>query len=291
MLAVLALVVAVFGPGVRRGAVWRRRLAAIVDLVEVPLHDIVSLLHRDHRVAAGGIDEAALAGALAVLQGGKRSHRRIDRADQRTVERAAEIGADVAPIGLFPHQPILVLAQHDPATYGLELIAVAGDRSILAEASEAVCLAIDDIGLDLALLVIADAQLVAGVGGEAIDEDVAILEQFEEDFAPAVGAQIELDAALVAVAHEVERTIFRRHKSAEYAQVVALPRPFNLDHVGPEIGHQPAGVVTCRQPRAFKHADSLQQRNHRSSFLIEKLIVRRPNARRGRPALAARDCG
>jgi hypothetical protein len=136
------------------------------------------------------------------------------------------------------------------------------DLAVLPAGAEAVGLAVDNAGLDRALGRIADAQLLARVAREAVDEDVRRRQQVIENGAPRIRPQVEFDAALVPVAQQVKHAVLRGDAVTELPQVITGARSLDLDHVGPEVTEKAAGLVTGRQYRAFQDPHATKQVHH-----------------------------
>src|SRR5215208_6186515 len=143
-------------------------------------------------------------------------------------------------------------------------LTVRRDGGVRTGSAVAGVLAVDDVGLASSLRLEADAQLLAGVGGVAVDEHVGRGEQPPEDLASRVRAQVEPDAALVAVDLDMGGAVTRHDLAEEVAKVVPHRWTFDLDHVGAEVTEMSSDGVAVEEHRRLDDSDAGKQLAHLS---------------------------
>src|SRR5579875_546964 len=173
------------------------------------------------------LDVLALAGELPLIERGQDADRAMQPgagvADRQT-------GLDRPAVGLAGdrHRPAGRLRDHVEG----EIVPV---RPVIAEALD---LGIDDPGIDLSDLVVAEAEPLDDPGREIFDKDVGLLDQPADQRAPLFMLLIGGHAALVRVQqHEIVR-IDALFVGRGAAALLALGRLLDLDHIGPEPGQR-----------------------------------------------------
>ena len=120
-------------------------------------------------------------------------------------------------------------------------------------------------GFDGAHVVDVDTQLLAHRGQRAREEDVAGRRDAEERLAARVGGEVDDDAALAPV-RDLEERVGAVDLEVEEVLEPALRVPgrrLDLDHLGPEVGHDRAGRGDERPVRELDHLDSRERSGHR----------------------------
>ena len=215
------------------------------------------LVHQpgDLGVEQGGVDMLALAGEVAVAQGGQ------DRAGG--VHAGHHVGDGHAHLGRLA---VGVAGDaHDPA-HGLGQQVVARTRCVGAGLPETGDAGVDEAGEALLDLVIGEAMAGKVADLIVLDEDVGALQQLEQD-RPALGlSEVQSDGALVAVGAEVIGALggvvavaVLQEGRAPAPDIVAGPRPLDLDHVGPEIAQGLGGDRGGQDARGVDDADAVKR--------------------------------
>ena len=182
-----------------------------------------------------------------MVQRGERADRRVQRGvavDQRG--RGAERLAD--RLAGQRHQPAHRLAER------IECGAVA-IGPVLAEAGDRDQ---DDVGLQLAQLLIAEAHRLHRAGAEILQHDVGGLHQRGEDLLAASRAHVQAEALLAAVV-DGEIDALAAHHRLGFAGFLAAEL-LDLDHLGAEIGQDHAAARPGLIPRQFQHPNAFEDR-------------------------------
>jgi hypothetical protein len=109
---------------------------------------------------------------------------------------------------------------------------------------------------------IREAEARQHAGAEIVDQHIRPPNQFEQDFFALGAAQIQRQAALVAVVSDEMRTI---KITAEVAEGIAALAVLDLDHGGAQIGQQHAGERAGNHGGEFKHPHTVKHAAHVSS--------------------------
>ena len=148
---------------------------------------------------------------------------------------------------------------HDPAvTLGDQI--VAGQIAALAAHAEAGDRHVHQIGLERRQGRVVYPQLRLASLDLIGHDHVGVRHQRVQQLAPAISAEIEGDAALVAVYREKPQRLAGKERRPPAAGVVAFA-PFHLDHAGAEIGEQQGRVRAgdgrgqVQHPHAFEQTD------------------------------------
>ncbi len=206
--------------------------------------------HGQRRIHQAAIDELALAGLVAVAQGGEGADRRMQRGvavDQRGggAERLADRRAGQA------HQPAHRLAERvEGGALAIgAVLAEAGDRGQ------------DDVRLQLAQPVVAEPHLRHRPGTEVFEHDIGARHQRGEDLLAARGPQVEAEALLAAV---VDREIdaLAAHQRLRLARLLAA-QLLDLDDLGAEVGEDHAAARAGLVPRQLEDPNAVQRSAHR----------------------------
>jgi hypothetical protein len=130
---------------------------------------------------------------------------------------------------------------------------------------------VDQPRIDRLRLLVAKAQARHRAGPEAFEQHVGLGDQRAQPLAAFVGLQIERDGSLVAVQ--------RRMEGRELARRITAGRPFDQDHLGPQIGHQQRRI---RARILLGQADdpNAGQRAGRLCLRLARHLARRPSRRR-----------
>src|SRR6185436_2095098 len=96
--------------------------------------------------------------------------------------------------------------------------------------------AVDDALVALARSLVVEAQAFQGVHAEVLDDDVALLDQLEEQLLPFGLLQIDDDAALVAVQADEIGGLAVLERDAPHAREIARAGRLELDHLRAEVG-------------------------------------------------------
>ena len=151
------------------------------------------------------------------------------------------------------------------------VLPVAGDR------------AEDDLRVDGAHRLVADAEAVEHAGPEGLEHDVVLAHEREQQLAPGVLLEVDADRALVAVQREKQRRARARRRALDIrrrpADVVAHPHVLDLQHVGAVVGEQQRAEAAGQQPAEVEHAHAFQRQAAGAGH-------RGPDGRRARRAAA-----
>ena len=102
-----------------------------------------------------------------------------------------------------------------------------------------------------------ETHLFQGARHEILDQHIGFAQQAPEKVFPLIRAQIEGQAALVAVEdHRVEALAF--DEGTERAAVLAAARRFHLDDVRPHVAQQHGAVRARYEARQVHDADAIQ---------------------------------
>jgi hypothetical protein len=95
-------------------------------------------------------------------------------------------------------------------------------------------------------------------GAEILDDDVAALDQLQEQVPPARRPDVEGEAFLVARVHRPEEPVSVEFGLSPGAQRVGPARQLDLDHLGAHVGQQPRAVGAGDQGAQFEHSDAFE---------------------------------
>ena len=178
-------------------------------------------LHRQHRVVERDADLLALAAALALQQREQDALHHV-HAGGVVGQRGGVGGHRMRRIGLPRHHAAHRLRQH-------VLAALVGVRAGLAEAGAD---GVDDAWVERAAGVVAEAHAVHHAGAEVVDDDIGAGDQRLHRRHALGVAQVEGDAALVAVEAAEDRVVDPLRRREGRAAQVAGAGALDLDHVG-----------------------------------------------------------
>src|SRR5208337_3061092 len=140
----------------------------------------------------------AFAGAIAMAQRGHRTNSTMQSTHQ------------VSDRGRVLHRRSIHRAvQRHEAGYRLRDRVVTGPAGIRTELAPSGNRHVNDVRLERAYRLVADAPFVHGPGLEIFDHDVGFGGQLEEDLAPLTASEVEAQAALVTIECRVRPTDFR----------------------------------------------------------------------------------
>ena len=140
-----------------------------------------------------------------------------------------------------------------------------------------------DLGVDLLQLLEAEAALGERAGAHRLDHRVGVADELEVDLDRLGLAQVERDAALVAVDVEVQQRVALDDRPRHLADVVALGR-LDLDDVGAEVGEEAAELARAEQ-RALDHPDTVEEGGTIGHGVV--LLLQRGGQGSGRQAVRA----
>ena len=143
----------------------------------------------------------------------------------------------------------------DPVAVGTPL----GSRTFNAHHGD---VADDDVGLDLAQVVVADAPAVETVGGVVRGDEVGLFGEFADGLDAFLGFEVERDrllaaGAVVERAVGVDREVVRR-LHAPVANRVDAGLRFDLEDLGAEVGEQPGAERTGNGPGEIEDSDAVE---------------------------------
>src|SRR5262249_14277020 len=104
------------------------------------------------------------------------------------------------------------------------------------------------------------AHAIDGAGGEVLDHDIALLDQFCEDPGAGSGLRIQRDASFVGVQHREIQAVDTRNIAQLSPCRITFAGPLDLDDVGAE----PRQDLSARRPRL--HVRHIQNPNTLESF-------------------------
>jgi hypothetical protein len=117
--------------------------------------------------------------------------------------------------------------------------------------------ALDDVGLDLFQVVIAEVRAFHRAGADVVDDDVRLRDHLAHEVQPLVGLHVDLDREdLLVDRQEIGRGVDVH--PAISAHLVKVGAAFHLDHFGAEMGQHLAGVRPRPDLSDFQHADARQ---------------------------------
>jgi len=217
--------------------------------------------HQPHRrPEQRDVDDRPLTGLLAMVE---------SSGDPAGDERGAD---GIAEGGALHDRRLARLTQHvrdaaaRPERAGIESTAL-GFRPLGALAGP---LGVDDLRVDLLQVVVVDLQAPSSRGQEAGQEDVGFLHQGVQHLAPAVGAEIEPEAAFVAAAvldEEVEAVGAGNDAGADQAaQRIAAGGMLDLDDLGAPVGNHRPGTGHEEPFCHFDQADPVEHLQHSCSL-------------------------
>ena len=198
------------------------------------------------------LDVLALAGALAVEEGGRDRH--------RAGEAGVEVGGSGRGDDLGRAERVDLAVAGQQAGVGLRDGVGAGTEGARPLLAEAGVLEVDEVGPEGAQRPVVHAQALrharAGVDHEHVEaRDDAVHQLLRRGM-----AQVDDERALAAV-ERVEALALAGHEAARLAAALASRR-LDLDHVRPEVGEVEAAVRPRHDLRDFEHLDPVQRARH-----------------------------
>ena len=223
-----------------------------------PRHQVVHALvgdRADHHVQHADIDIVAQARLAAARQRGQHRHRGVHAGHQVDDGHAHFLRAAAGQV--------VALARHaHQAAHGLDHEVVGGVvrlRAILAKAGDG---AVDQARVDFFQAGVIEAELGQGAHLVVLQQDVRLQRQRAHDLLAFAGIEVDRDGALAAVGGQVVARFARlvavlvfQERRAPAARVVADFRPFDLDHVGAEIGQDLARPRAGQDAAQIEHFD------------------------------------
>src|SRR5437762_553341 len=205
--------------------------------------------HREAGIQQAAIDHLALAGAVAVPERRQSADRRVQRGvavDQRG--GGAKRAADRLPGQV--HQPGHCLAERVES----RTVAIG---AVLPEAGDGYE---NDVLLQLAEAVVAEAHLLHDPGAEVLQHDVGGRHQGGENLLAALGAHVEAEAFLAAVVDREIDALAAHHRfgAAGFFATDLL----DLDDLGAEIRQDHAAARARLVPRQFQDPHAFQTSDH-----------------------------
>ena len=200
-------------------AVAHQRLAAQLGARERHAHVV------DHRVLHRHLQAAALAGLGAL----------VERAQD--ADRHQHAGAGVAEgRARLDRRPVGVAGDADRAARGLRDHVEGEALLVRAAGAEALDLAIDDAGVDLLDLVIAEAQPLDRAGRHVLDRDIGLLQQPRTISSPRGDLRFKVTDFLLALNWWKYQGSLSGLPRLQPAAGIARARVLDLDHLGAEPG-------------------------------------------------------
>src|SRR6267154_5046211 len=201
----------------------------------------------DHRVLHRDLQPPPLAALLPLVQ-------RAENAD-----RHQHAGAGVAEAWAGLHRRAVTVAGDAGRAAGGLRDHVEGEVFLVGAAgAEALHLAIDDPGLELLDLVIAEAQPLDRARRHVLDRDIGLLQQLANDFEAARRFQIQRQRLLVGVELvEVPRVVVGLARLQAAARIAAA-RVLDLDHLGAEPGQAFGAGRPCLELGEIHHPDAFE---------------------------------
>ena len=228
------------------GAVAFRQLAGVFVAVDRAFHP------GDRGLEQRGVDHAALPGALALLQGGKRADD-APHAGSLVVDRRRAEGRRVfRPAGHGHHRAIGLQQRVEPRRQP--------QRAGIAEGPDG---AVDQPRIDRQQRLRPDADIVDNAGTQVLDQDIRGFHQLFQPGDVVGGFDIHRNRPLVAVLRMEEQRIPLHERRAPEPGVVAAIRLFHLDHISAHIGQDGTGQRAGQRLADFDHADSVERSGHR----------------------------
>ena len=132
----------------------------------------------------------------------------------------------------------------------------------------------------------AQSQTVGDTGREVLDQHVCTPEQIEEQVAAGFVLEVQADAPL----GPVDRKIIRAESIARGAKIRRSPRtrvipagrPFDFDHVGPQIGQDHRAVRPGQNTGNVENRQPVQGRGRILLWLHHKKVCKKPAERKPR---------
>ena len=247
--------------------VERRRRA----VGEHPFHQLGALVG-GRRLHQAGIDVAALAVAQLAHQ---RRRQRLEG-----VEAGRDVDRDHA---LPPRRAVGQAVHHHHAAEGLDQPVDGRPLAVGPGLAEARHRAVDDLGIDLPGVLVAEAQPRDDARPEALDDDVGLGHQLVHDGLAVGRLEVERDRALAAVEGDGMGAVIAL-ELAQRAAPVALRR-LDLDDVGAVQRQQHRGMRPGHALREVEHGDAVVRAFDHEPAPPGRLNVRLPTAGRARSDL------
>src|SRR5262249_49534104 len=128
--------------------------------------------------------------------------------------------------------------------------------------AEALDRGIDDARVDLLDAAPGEALPIEHAGSEILDQDVALLQEPDEDVLAMGRFHIDGDAALVAVQHGEIEAVRIGNVAQLGTRDIAAPRQLDFDHVGAEPGEDLGRRRSRLNMRHVENANALQSLTH-----------------------------
>src|SRR5262250_79471 len=231
----------VAGRGALRGAAY-----AAADLVRELVDRGLGTEDREDRLEEAQVDDLAAAAVdLDVAHGDHRGHGARQSRDhvghgQRREDRLT----------------VLEAVARGEARHGLDQGAEPGALRVWPGLPEAGDADEDELGIALEERVGADAEALEIAEAEALDHDLEVGHEIENDPGRLRRLQVEGDALLVPGVH---LPVHAHARFAPVAQRVASPGRLDLDHLGAKVGELKAQHVAGHEPGEVEDADAAQR--------------------------------
>ena len=207
------------------------------------------------------LDHLALAGALAVIE--RAQHGDAEMKAGRLVGDQAR--HEARRLAVDPR------LQRGGAAHALHQVVEGGLVAVGTLARIAQRVGVDDRGIDLLQILVAQAQPLDRLRPAVVDEEVGRPDHVLQHGAGGGLLEIEAERALVAVGRHVDRphALVAPHRAARHAQQIALRR-LDLDHVGAHVGQMLRGERPQQHGRQIDHAYALERSRH---FLVPRSVL------------------
>ena len=207
------------------------------------------------------LDHLALAGAFAMIE--RAQHGDAEMKAGRLVGYQAR--HEARRLAVDPR------LQRGRAAHALHQVVEGGLVAVRTLARIAQRIGIDDRGVDLLQLFVAQAQALDRRRPAVVDEEVGGFDQVLQHGAGGGLLEVEAERALVAVGRHVDRphALVAPHRATRHAQQIAFRR-LDLDHVGAHVGQMLRGERPQQHGRQIDHAHALERSRH---FLSLDLVL------------------
>ena len=230
----------------------RARAAEALRLVAAEMIVVERAADPAHRrFEQRGVDHAALAGAVALLQRGEDADHRPHAGGDVVDRRRAEGRRIFRPAGQRHHRAVGLRQR-------IEARRIA-HRPLVAERADR---AIDQPRIDRLHRRRPDAHLLDDAGPQVLDQDVGIAREPLQLLDVGGVLDVDRDRTLVAVGRVKHHRGVVDERRAPHPRVVAAVRLLDLDDVGADVGQDRAGQRTRQRLSDLDHLDARERSGH-----------------------------